>query len=243
VRKPSITDGGSTEGEGNVYHGPWPERAADASQPAEQPPASGANWMRDADAITSGFVETPASRKRDEFFDELRSDAAARPGDDDLDAFITRAATTVAATPAETAAADGSAALPSDIEVTKPARHIRVNTFGPQAWCAGIAGLRARHAGEHGRRIATAPKRVALSVMAVGIIAALTAVASGPLSGVGKPAPATFAGTRATSGRASKQPSAILPVLRRPTTDRGHSATKAAHRERRDARQQHIRPS
>jgi len=189
--------------------------------------------MRDADAITGGLVQGPAHPAvEDEFFDELCSNVIAQAADDDLDAFITRAATMAAATAVESTVAQGSAGLPSDIDVAKPQRQIRVKSLGSSLRLASLVRPGARRVREATRRIALGPRRLAAAVAFVGVLAAMSAVVSGSLSGTGTPKPATLAGAQGLKEGASRQVSPIIDGLARTTGGTRNRADKASHRGR-----------
>jgi hypothetical protein len=227
VTNVSSSDGGRGGGEGNVYHGPWPERAPRATKIEPNTSAASTNWMRDADAITGGLVENTAGHAPDEFFDQLPSTADTHADDDDLDAFITRQAATTAPTGAQTPVIDGTAALPSDLRLTKRQRRIRVNSISLPVVRSGVARRKSRVKRERRRRTV---KQALVTCALIGVLTGIGTVASGTLS-ASHPERTTLADRRPTTVAAGSHSTVThAPVRTRTAPTKQTRAAKTSHR-------------
>lgn len=223
----SSSDGGRGGGEGNVYHGPWPERTPHATKIEGNTSAASTNWMRDADAITGGLVENTAGHAPDEFFDQLPSPADTHADDDDLDAFITRQAATTAPTGAQTPVIDGTAALPSDLRLTKRQRRIRVNSISLPVVRSGVARRKSPVKRERRRRTV---KQALVTCALIGVLTGIGAVASGTLS-ASHPERTTLADRRPTTVAAVSQSTVThAPARTRSAPAKQTRAAKTSHR-------------
>ena len=151
----------------------------------------------------------------------------------DLDAFITRQAATTTPTTARTSVIDGTAALPSDLRLTKRQRRIHVSPTSLAVIRAG--GNRRKAHGKRERRWRTViTLKQALATFAViGVLAGISVVVSGALSG-SNPERATLTGRRPSPVAAVSQSTVIHSSGRRTAPTKRNRAAKTSHRVHRE---------